>query len=104
MNRRRVACVCDVIQVFQTTSYFGEILLFGDGGQVFDVRLIPEFSGAVTAMPIVEWVENVELVCELCTMKNVEHVLPLRLQGGALSTGNLAQSRKRMRNRSSRPS
>ena len=36
LDRRRVACVCDVIQVgFQTTSYFGEILLFGDGGQDF---------------------------------------------------------------------
>ena len=52
---------------------------------MFDVRLIPEFSGAATDMPIVEWVENVELVCELCTMKNVEHVLPLRLRGGALA-------------------
>ena len=46
---------------------------------MFDVWLILEFSGAVTDMPIVEWVENVELVCELCTMKNVGRVLPLRL-------------------------
>ena len=46
---------------------------------MFDVRLIPEFSSAATDMPIVEWVENLELVCELCTMKNVECVLPLRL-------------------------
>ena len=52
---------------------------------MFDVRLIPEFSGAATDMPIVEWIENVELVCELCNMKNVERVLPLRLQGGALA-------------------
>ena len=54
-------------------------------GKIFDVRLIPEFSGAVTDMPIVEWVENVELVCELFAMKNVECVLPLRLQGGAFA-------------------
>ena len=54
-------------------------------GKIFDVRLIPEFSGAVTDMPIVEWVENVELVCKLCAMKNVECVLPLRLRGGALA-------------------
>ena len=53
-------------------------------GKMFDVRLIPEFSGAVTDVPIVEWVKNVELVCELCTMNNVKHVLPLRLRGGAL--------------------
>ena len=51
---------------------------------MFDIRLIPKFSGAVTDIPIFEWVENVELVCELCTMKNVERVLPLRLRGGAL--------------------
>ena len=54
-------------------------------GKMFDVRLIPEFSGAATDMPIVQWVENVELVCELCTMKNVEHIQPLRLRGGALA-------------------
>ena len=54
-------------------------------GKIFDIRLIPGFSGAVTDMPIVEWVENVELVCELCAMKNVERVLPLRLRGGALA-------------------
>ena len=54
-------------------------------GKMFDIQLIPEFSGAATNMPIVEWVENVELVCELCAMKNDERVLPLRLQGGALA-------------------
>ena len=54
-------------------------------GKMFDVWLIPEFSGAATDMPIVEWVENVELVCELCAMKNVQRVLPLRLWGGALA-------------------
>ena len=48
-------------------------------GKMFDIRLILEFSGAATDMPIVEWVKNVELVCELCAMKNVERVLPLRL-------------------------
>ena len=46
-------------------------------GKMFDVRLIPEFSGAATDMPI--GIENVELMCELCTMKNVKRVLPLRL-------------------------
>ena len=45
---------------------------------MFDVQLIPEFSGAAIDMPIVEWTENVELLCELWTMKNVERVLPLR--------------------------
>ena len=54
-------------------------------GKMFDVRLIPEFSGAATDMSIIKWVKNVELVCELCTMKNVECVLPLRLRSGALA-------------------
>ena len=52
---------------------------------MFDIRLIPEFSGAATDMPIVEWVENVELVCKLCAMKNVQRILPLRLRGGDLT-------------------
>ena len=54
-------------------------------GKMFDVWLIPEFSGAATDMPIVEWVENVELMCELCAMKNVKRVLPLILREGALA-------------------
>ena len=53
--------------------------------KMFDVWLIPEFSRAATDMPIVKWVKNVELVCELGAMKNVERVLPLRLRGGALA-------------------
>ena len=53
--------------------------------KMFDIQLIPEFFDAATDMPIVVWIENVELVCELCTMKNVERVLPLRLQGGVLA-------------------
>ena len=32
-----------------------------------------------------EWLEQVELVCEMCGVDNVECVLPLRLRGGALS-------------------
>lgn len=39
--------------------------------KVFDVRLIPEFNGAY--LPIVEWMENVEYVCELRDMKIVKH-------------------------------
>ena len=54
-------------------------------GKAFDIRLIPEFSGAVTDMPVVEWLEHVEMVWELCAMDRVEHVLPLRLRGGALT-------------------
>ena len=41
-------------------------------GKKFEIWLILEFSGAATDMPIVKWIENVEIVCKLCTMKNVE--------------------------------
>ena len=46
-------------------------------GKAFNIRLIPVFSGAVTDMPIVEWLKHVEMVCELCAMDRVEHVLLL---------------------------
>ena len=54
-------------------------------GKAFDIRLIPKFSGAATDMPVVEWIENVELVCELCAMDRVEYVLTLHPRGGALA-------------------
>ena len=53
--------------------------------RLFDVRLIPEYSGAATDLPIVEWLEQVELMCELCNMDRVECVVPLRLRGGAMA-------------------
>ena len=37
----------------------------------FDIQLILEFSGAATDLPIVEWIENVKLVCELCEVKRL---------------------------------
>ena len=43
----------------------------------FDVRLIPEFSGAATDTPILEWLEDPELTCELCKIPKIEQVLPL---------------------------
>ena len=49
----------------------------------FDIRLIPEFSGAATDTPIMEWLEALELTCELCEITQVERVLPLRLKGVA---------------------
>ena len=52
----------------------------------FDVRLIPEFSGAATDMPILEWLEDLELTCELCEISKIERVLPLRLKGAAWET------------------
>ena len=54
-------------------------------GKMFDVWLILELSGTATEMPIAEWVKNVQLVCDLCNMKNVESALPLWMLGGALA-------------------
>ena len=47
----------------------------------FDVRHIPEFSGAATDTPILEWLEDLDLNCELCEISKIERVLPLRLKG-----------------------
>ena len=76
MNRRRVACVCNLFKSFKLQAISARYYFLVMDGKIFDVQLIPEFSGAATDKPIVEWVENVELVCELCAMKNVERVLP----------------------------
>ena len=43
-------------------------------GKAFDIRLT-----------VSEWLELVELVCEMCGVDNVERVLPVRLRGRALS-------------------
>ena len=54
-------------------------------GKAFDIRLIPEFHGVSSNHTVSEWLEQVELVCEMCGVDNVERVLPLGLGGGALS-------------------
>ena len=53
--------------------------------RAFDVRLIPEFHGISADHTVSEWLEQVELVCELCNVENVECIIPLRLRGGALA-------------------
>lgn len=52
---------------------------------MFDIRLIPEFSGVGTNLPIMELTEKIELVCELCNMRRIERILPLQLRGRALA-------------------
>ena len=54
-------------------------------GKAFDIQLIPEFHSVSSDHTVSERLEQVELVCEMCGVDNVEHVLPLRLRGGALS-------------------
>lgn len=44
-----------------------------------DLRMIPLSDGAES---LVEWTEKMELVCRLCNLKWLEHVIPLRLTGG----------------------
>ena len=48
-----------------------------------DLRLIPEFDGV--SQPVCEWLEKVELVCELRGIKGLHAVVPLRLTGGAFA-------------------
>ena len=54
-------------------------------GKAFDIWLILEFHGISSDHTVSEWLEQVEMVCEMCGVDNVERVLPLRLRGGALS-------------------
>ena len=51
-------------------------------GDRFDLKLIPEFDGSI---PVLVWVEKVELHCLLSGVKSIEHVIPLRLSGGAFA-------------------
>ena len=53
--------------------------------RAFDIRLIPEFHGSSADHTVSEWLEQVELVCDLCQVENVECIIPLRLRGGALA-------------------
>ena len=48
-------------------------------GKAFDIRLIPEFQGVSSDHTVSKWLEQVELVCEMCGVDNIERVLPLRL-------------------------
>ena len=48
-----------------------------------DLRLIPEFDGV--SQPVCEWLDKVELVCQLRGIKGLHVVVPLRLTGGALA-------------------
>ena len=77
-------------------NYFGTHHSLGMMGKAFDIWLILEFSGATTDMPIVEWIENVQLACELCAMVRVEPVLLLHLQGGALAMYQQLSKEKRV--------
>ena len=54
-------------------------------GKAFYIQLISEFHGISSDHTVSEWLEQLELVCEMCGVDNVERVLPLRLRGGALS-------------------
>ena len=49
---------------------------------MFDIKLIPEFDGSGS---IVDWLEKVELVCQLRDAE-ITLTIPLRLTDGALRT------------------
>ena len=49
----------------------------------FDIRLVPEFDGSGD---VVDWIQKVEMVCQLSTPPTDQKVvIPLRLKGGASS-------------------
>ena len=50
----------------------------------FDLRLIPEYDGT-DKQSVVEWLEELELVCKIRGVEDVASVVPLRLTGGAFA-------------------
>lgn len=48
----------------------------------FNMKLIPLFDGAGL---VVKWMEKAELVCRLCSMERLEHIIPLILVGGTFA-------------------
>ncbi|KFD56888.1 hypothetical protein M514_02145 [Trichuris suis] len=61
-----------------TTSYRGIREALGTT-KLFDLKLIPEFDARG------EWLEKLELVCELSGVADTAQVIPLRLTGGAFA-------------------
>ena len=49
----------------------------------FNLKLITEFDVSVSDPLVVEWIEKLELVCQLCGTESLEHSIPMRLIGGA---------------------
>ena len=45
--------------------------------KAFDIWLIPEFHGISSNPTVSEWLEQVELVCEMCGVDNIKRILPL---------------------------
>ena len=76
---RRARCgICLCSHLLKTISYFGVM------DRMFDYRLSPEFGGATTDEPTIQWIQRVEMICDLCKRTDVELILLLRLRGGAL--------------------
>lgn len=45
----------------------------------FDKKIIPEFDGSVSGPSVVKWVEKAELVYKMCSVKQLEQIILLRL-------------------------
>ena len=48
-----------------------------------DLRLVPEFDGST--QPVSEWLEKLEIVCELLGVTDLHRIVPLRLTEGAFA-------------------
>ncbi len=67
-----------------TTSITSAAASLSSTDSLAELRLIPEFGGSPSES-IVEWLERVELVCNLRGLSKPETVIPLRLTGGAFA-------------------
>ena len=50
--------------------------------RMFDYQLIPEFGGAATNEPVIQWIQQVRMNCNLCKKMDVELILPSCPQDG----------------------
>lgn len=71
-----VSIVCKERNVLFKT-FFAILAVWNSAEKAFDIKLVSEYSGIATNLPIMKLSENIELICELCTMKRIEHILPL---------------------------
>ncbi|KFD58704.1 hypothetical protein M514_00397 [Trichuris suis] len=61
------------------TSYRGQAEASADG-KLCDLKLMPLFDGY--SEPVADWLDRVEIMCELFGVTDIAKVLRLRLAGG----------------------
>lgn len=50
-----------------------------------NIKFTPEFDVLVSGPSMVKWAEKAEVLCKMCGVKHLEHMIPLRLSGGVFA-------------------